>query len=160
MLPRHLYATLAALSVLARGDSVPATMEGRSAQEIINQLKLMPNTEKGYYAQTFEDPATINNRSVSTLIYYLLEGSAGRSEWHRLDAAEVWHFYAGAPLNLSLSLDDGAPVVERVLGPDIFNSQTPQVVIPRKTWQSAQSLGLWTLVGTTGETRTSLFQLE
>ncbi|EQK98247.1 RmlC-like jelly roll fold protein [Ophiocordyceps sinensis CO18] len=135
--------------MLVRGNLAAKPVAQRSAQEMVQQLKLVPNTEKGYFAQTFEDPATVNNRSVSTLIYYLLEGSAGKSKWHRVDAAEVWHFYAGAPLTLSLSLDHGAPVAEHVLGPDVFNEQAPQVVVPRGTWQSARSLGPWTLVGTT-----------
>lgn len=151
MLLHRLYATFAALSMLFRGNLAAKPVAQRSAQEMVQQLKLVPNTEKGYFAQTFEDPATVNNRSVSTLIYYLLEGSAGKSKWHRVDAAEVWHFYAGAPLTLSLSLDHGAPVAEHVLGPDVFNEQAPQVVVPRGTWQSARSLGPWTLVGTTGE---------
>ncbi|KAF7536550.1 hypothetical protein G7054_g4453 [Neopestalotiopsis clavispora] len=129
-------------------------IDQHSAQDVVQQLQLTPNPEKGYYIQTFEDPARVsntnNNRSVSTAIYYLLEGSAGQSVWHRLlDAAEVWHFYAGAPLTLSLSLDDGSPTVVHALGPDIFCGQRPQVVIPTGMWQSARSLGSWTLVGTT-----------
>jgi predicted cupin superfamily sugar epimerase len=123
----------------------------RSAQEVIDQLQLIPNEEKGYYIQTFQDPDTVNNRSVSTAIYYLLEGSSGSSVWHRVDAVEVWHHYAGAPLTLSLSYDDGQPVRVQVLGPDVFNEQQPQYAIAKSEWQSARSLGEWTLVGTTGE---------
>ncbi|ETS85559.1 hypothetical protein PFICI_03584 [Pestalotiopsis fici W106-1] len=143
-------AALLGLSTAARSQSPSTAVDQRSAQDVVQQLQLAPNPEKGYYIQTFEDPARVNNRSVSTAIYYLLEGSAGQSVWHRLlDAAEVWHYYAGAPLTLSLSLDDGNPVVRHVLGPDIFCNQRPQVVIPSGTWQSAHSLGSWTLVGTT-----------
>lgn len=149
----HIHATLAALLMLPWGNLATSPIEHRSAKEIVKKLQLVPNVEKGYYIQTFEDPVSTNNRSVSTLIYYLLEGSAGHSRWHRLDATEVWHFYAGAPLTLSLSLDDGAPIAKHTLGSDIFNKQAPQVVIPRGTWQSAQSLGSWTLVGTTGKMR-------
>ncbi|KAK6210786.1 hypothetical protein LQW54_005834 [Pestalotiopsis sp. IQ-011] len=141
-------AALLGLSSRALASGIP--IDQRSAQEVVQQLQLAPNPEKGYYLQTFEDPVRVNNRSVSTAIYYLLEGSAGQSVWHRLlDAAEVWHFYAGAPLTLSLSLDDGNPVAKHVLGPDIFCGQSPQIVIPTGTWQSARSLGSWTLVGTT-----------
>ncbi|WVO16927.1 hypothetical protein L204_104613 [Cryptococcus depauperatus] len=148
----HHYTTWAALAVLPRG-MLATPMDERSAPDIIHQLNLAPNVEKGYYAQTFQDPDTVDNRSVSTLIYYLLEGDAGESEWHRVDATEVWHFYAGAPLVLSLlpgggASSDGA-VARHTLGPDIFDEQTPQVVIPKDTWQSARSLGAWTLVGTT-----------
>ncbi|POS70874.1 hypothetical protein DHEL01_v210733 [Diaporthe helianthi] len=123
----------------------------RSAEEIIEELGLIPNEEKGYYAQTFEDPYTVTclNRSASTAIYYLIEGSDGDSIWHRVDAVEIWHYYAGAPLVLSLSFDNGQPLREQTLGPDIFNDQQPQVVIQKSEWQSARSLGEWTLVGTT-----------
>ncbi|OTB00135.1 hypothetical protein M426DRAFT_75977 [Hypoxylon sp. CI-4A] len=127
----------------------------RSAQEIVAQLNLIPNEEKGYYVQTFEDPESIlrtstnTTRSASTEIYYLLEGAVGASYWHRVDAVEVWHYYAGAPLTLSLSNNDGKPPVEKVLGPDVFNNQQPQIAIPKGTWQSALSNGEWTLVGTT-----------
>lgn len=122
-----------------------------TAQEVIAQLGLIPNIEKGYYIETFRDPDSINNRSVSTGIYYLLEGSAGPSYWHRVDAAEVWHYYAGAPLTMSLSNNDGEPVRKVVLGPNIFNCQKPQVAVAKWEWQSVQSWGDWTLVGTTGK---------
>ncbi|KAK6949950.1 hypothetical protein Daesc_008273 [Daldinia eschscholtzii] len=127
----------------------------RSAQEVISQLNLIPNEEKGYYVQTFEDADSVTRassngtRSASTAIYYLLEGAAGSSYWHRVDAVEVWHYYAGAPLTLSLSNNDGKPSINKVLGPDVFNNEQPQVVIPKGTWQSALSSGKWTLVGTT-----------
>ncbi|KAL1872741.1 hypothetical protein Daus18300_004287 [Diaporthe australafricana] len=123
----------------------------RSAQEVIEELSLVPNEEKGYYVQSFEDPYAIPclNRSASTAIYYLLEGSDGDSVWHRVDAVELWHYYAGAPLVLSLSYDDGQPLREVTLGPDIFDGERPQVAIGKGEWQSARSLGEWTLVGTT-----------
>ena len=123
----------------------------RTAKEIIEELNLTPHPEKGYYAETFRDPATTTGaRPPSTCIYYLLEGSAGLSHWHRvLDAVEVWHYYAGAPLQLSLSWDDGKPTRNLVLGADIWKGERPQVVVERREWQHAQSLGDWTLVGCT-----------
>lgn len=121
----------------------------RSAQEIITQLNLTTNPERGWYIQTFEDPEKINNRSASTAVYYLLE-KGEVSRWHRvLDAIELWHYYAGAPLRLSLSFDDGQPLRQPTLGPDIFDNQAPQIAIEKGQWQRAQSLGDWTLVGCT-----------
>lgn len=135
----------------------------RSAQEVIAALNLKPHPEKGYYAEMFRDEATsrpatsttdgtenAKERSNSTCIYYLLEGATGPSNWHRvLDAVEVWHHYAGAPLELELSWDDGrAPAVRRtVLGKDLWKGERPQVVVQRGEWQRARSLGAWTLVG-------------
>ncbi|KAF2194164.1 DUF985 domain protein [Zopfia rhizophila CBS 207.26] len=122
----------------------------RSAQEVIKKLNLSPHPEKGWYIQTFEDPAKTKNRSASTAIYYLLEKSDGVSHWHRvLDASETWHYYDGAPLRLSLSFNDGKPVREQILGKDIFNNQAPQVIVQKGEWQHAESLGEWTLVGCT-----------
>ncbi|KAJ5180961.1 hypothetical protein N7492_004171 [Penicillium capsulatum] len=81
-----------------------------SAEEIIAMLDLSPHPEKGYYVEKFRDAQPSGNRSYSTCIYYLLEGHAGQSRWHRmLDAIEIWHYYAGAPLQLSLATDDGTP---------------------------------------------------
>ncbi|KAI0887563.1 RmlC-like cupin domain-containing protein [Annulohypoxylon maeteangense] len=151
-----LISAYAAATTAYPNSSIP--INDRTAAEVVAQLNLIPNDEKGYYVQTFEDPETVirtaangtqSTRSASTEIFYLLEGSVGDSYWHRVDAVEVWHYYAGAPLTLSLSENDGTPPTKKLLGPDVFDSQTPQVAIPKGTWQSALSHGSWTLVGTT-----------
>jgi predicted cupin superfamily sugar epimerase len=146
---------LALLSSLVQGAIASKPVEKRSAQEVVAQLGLAPNPEKGYFKEIFRDPLMINTgngtRSASTAIYYLLEGSAGQSLWHRIDAAEVWHYYAGAPLKMFLSHNNGTGVRNVVLGPDVFKSQQPAVVIGSWEWQSCKSTGDWTLVGTTGE---------
>lgn len=116
------------------------------AQEIVELLGLEPHPEGGFYRQNFADEVP-GGRAHSTAIYYLLEGGA-QGRWHRVDSAEVWHFYAGAPLRLSLS-SDAHSVTEMLLGPDLVAGQRPQVVIPRGEWQAAESLGDWTLVGCT-----------
>lgn len=117
-----------------------------NAKDIVDLLGLEPHPEGGYYKQMFVDPVP-GGRAYSTAIYYLLEGGpAGR--WHRVDSAEVWHYYAGAPLRLTMSAD-GVSTREEILGQDLFDGQRPQVVVPRGEWQSAQSLGNWTLVGCT-----------
>ncbi|EFY95798.1 cupin domain protein [Metarhizium robertsii] len=157
MLLHHVYTTLAALAVLPTGllawDWEPIDEQDYSAQQVVKKLGLVPNPEKGYFIQTFEDPVrTEDNRTISTLIYYLLEGDAGESVWHKLDAYEVWHYYAGAPLTLSLSWNNGTACERHVLGPNVFNKRVeerPQVVVPKDMWQSARSHGDWTLVGTT-----------
>ena len=117
-----------------------------TAQEIVALLGLGPHPEGGYYVQTFADDAS-GGRPYSTAIYYLLEGGA-QGRWHRVDSAEVWHWYAGAPLRLTIS-QDGATVSSQVLGPDLAAGERPQVVIGRGDWQGAESLGAWTLVGCT-----------
>jgi predicted cupin superfamily sugar epimerase len=118
-----------------------------TARDIISALKLEPHPEGGWYVQTFKDEATVDGRASSTAIFYLLEAGA-HSHWHKVDAVEIWHYHAGASLELSLSID-GKERRALVLGPDILGGQTPQGIVRRDEWQSARSLGDWTLVGCT-----------
>jgi predicted cupin superfamily sugar epimerase len=117
------------------------------AEEIIRLLELEPHPEGGFYRRTFEDTAAPGERPASTAIYYLLARGM-TSHWHRIDAIEVWHYYAGAPIALSLSEDGIASETHR-LGPDLVGGERPQVVVPTGWWQAAESLGDWTLVGCT-----------
>lgn len=118
------------------------------AGEIIRRLGLEPHPEGGHFRETFRDPRVCESgRSISSAIYYLLAFD-DVSEWHRIDAVEVWHFYAGAPLVLTVS-PNGHDAAAYHLGPDIASGQRPQLVVPTGHWQSAVSLGAWTLVGCT-----------
>jgi len=118
-----------------------------SAEAIIAELKLEPHPEGGFYRQTFRD-APDGGRGHSTAIYYLLE-KGQRSHWHRvIDAAEIWHHYAGAPLALHLSMD-GKSVETVKLGSSLFVGERPQAIVPANCWQAAESLGDFTLVGCT-----------
>lgn len=119
----------------------------QTAAELIRALDLRPHPEGGWYGETFVDGPDGTERSRSTAIYYLLEAGQ-RSHWHRIDAVEVWHFYAGAPLQLSQS-PDGQRTASMVLGPDIMRRERPQIVVPKDHWQSAFSLGAFTLAGCT-----------
>jgi len=109
---------------------------------LVKTLNLQPHPEGGHYAETFRDPRTVDGRSVGTAIYYLLQ-EGERSHWHRVDAAEIWHYYAGAPLKLRIGKE------EIRLGPDVLNGERPQAVVPAGAWQSAESTGAYTLVGCT-----------
>ena len=121
-------------------------MEGKTAQDIIRLLDLHPHPEGGYYRQTWIAGGT--GRPAGTCIYFLLE-TGSHSHWHRVDATEIWHHYAGAPLILSLSERDAGPARDHVLGPDLFAGQAPQIVVPPHHWQAARSTGDWTLAGCT-----------
>jgi predicted cupin superfamily sugar epimerase len=115
--------------------------------EIIGLLGLQPHPEGGHYRETFRDAAGgASGRAHSTAIYFLLQ--AGEvSRWHRVDAAEVWHWYAGAPLLLTVA--DAAGRRDVRLGIDLGAGERPQAAVPAHAWQQAQSLGAWTLVGCT-----------
>lgn len=119
-----------------------------SAAEIIAALGMKRHPEGGWYAETFRDSAGGGERGHSTAIYFLLE-RGDVSAWHRVkDAAEVWHFYAGAPIELAVHRE-GDGVSSCRLGPDILAGERPQHVVPAGWWQTAKSLGDWTLVGCT-----------
>lgn len=121
-------------------------MKSQSAGDIIRHLDLKPHPEGGHYRQTWS--ADGPGRPAGTCIYFLL--SAGEhSYWHRVDAAEIWHYYAGAPLILSLAASATGPATDQELGPDIFADQSPQIIVPSHHWQAARSTGDWTLVGCT-----------
>ncbi|WP_417724942.1 cupin domain-containing protein [Salipiger sp.] len=119
-----------------------------TADEIIALLDLSPHPEGGHFRQTWIAPAEGAARPAGTCIHFLLK-AAERSHWHRVDATEIWHFYAGAPLELSLSATDAGPATRHVLGPDLASGARPQIIVPEMHWQAARTLGDWTLVGCT-----------
>ncbi|MEM6422105.1 MAG: cupin domain-containing protein [Pseudomonadota bacterium] len=122
-------------------------MTEMTAREIIAMLDLQPHPEGGWYRETWRSDAAAGERSPGTAIYFLLD--AGEfSHWHRVDADETWHWYAGAPLSLSLS-PNGHDAEARILGTAIGAGQRPQLTVPAGWWQAATSLGAYTLVGCT-----------
>ncbi len=121
---------------------------GMSAQEIVRLLDLKPHPEGGYYRETFRDTKLdAQGRAASSLIYFLLD-AGDVSAWHRVDAAESWHWYAGAPLVITVS-ENGHDCQSIHLGADLKAGQRPQYVVPADWWQTSTSLGAWTLVGCT-----------
>lgn len=119
-----------------------------TADDIIALLGLQPHPEGGYFRETFRDAPGADGRAVSTAIYFLLKRGE-RSHWHTVDAVEIWHWHAGAPLKLSLAATDAGPVTELILGADLGQGERPQGVVPPHHWQAAETLGDWTLVGCT-----------
>ena len=128
-----------------------------SAAEIIALLGLTAHPEGGFYRETYRDEARgADGRAASTSIYFLLPlGTV--STWHRIDAAEIWHFYAGAPLQLSL-FSAGGRIKTRCLGSNLVAGERPQCVVPAGVWQSAEvaisqrrgpDTPPWSLVGCT-----------
>lgn len=113
-----------------------------TADEILTLLELEPHPEGGAFRETFRDSAGAG-RARSTAIYYLLRRGE-RSAWHRVDAVEIWHHYAGAPMALQV-----AGQADIILGSDLAAGQRPQGIVPQGAWQAAQSQGDWTLVGCT-----------
>lgn len=116
-------------------------------RDLVDLLGLRPHPEGGWYRETWRAAAPDGGRAAGTAIYFLLE--AGQvSRWHRVDAAEIWHWYAGGPLQMALSPERGSRQ-SPVLGPDLAAGERPQVVVPAGCWQSARPLGRYALVGCT-----------
>ena len=134
-------------------DRAPGKGSQLEPDELIKILGMKPHPEGGHFSETFRDHNVVaqgpqNGRAHSTAIYYLLKAGE-RSHWHRVDAAEIWHWYAGDALQLSLAANEHAEPADLVLGPDIKNGERPQRVVPAGSWQAATPLGAWTLVGCT-----------
>ena len=119
-----------------------------TTEQVVDLLQMQPHPEGGYFVETFRDEVTdASGRAASTLIYFLLpEGVLSR--WHKVDAVETWHWYAGAPMELSISADGKSKQI-RTLGNNLVAGERPQGIVPRDGWQQARSLGTWTLVGCT-----------
>ena len=117
-----------------------------TADEIIAHLGMQPHPEGGHYRQTWV--ASGEGRPAGTCIYFLLK-SGERSHWHKVDSTEIWHYYAGAPIELSLAETDTGPAKLHILGPELEKGQYPQVIVPEHHWQAARTTGEFTLVGCT-----------
>ncbi|MFV2002593.1 MAG: cupin domain-containing protein [Paracoccaceae bacterium] len=117
-----------------------------SADELIDRLQLVPHPEGGHYRQTWV--ADNAGRASGTCIYFLLKAGE-RSYWHRVDATEIWHYYAGAPLIVSISETITGPKRDNTLGSALLSGEAPQIIVPANHWQSARTTGAFTLVGCT-----------
>lgn len=119
------------------------------AERIIAALALVPHPEGGWYRQTWAAKADPGERPAGTCILFLLRAGE-RSHWHRVDDAdEIWHFYAGAGVELRVAEKPKGPAPAINLGTDVLGRETPQAVVPKGWWQSARSKGEWSLVGCT-----------
>lgn len=120
-----------------------------TAADVIRLLDLKPHPEGGHFRETIRDQHAIaGTRAHSTGIYFLL-AAGERSHWHKVDATEVWHYYAGAALTLEMAATAQGPIERIKLGPDLTAGERPQAAVPAHAWQAAESQGEWTLVGCT-----------
>jgi len=117
--------------------------QGLTADAVVRGLGLHPHPEGGHFRETWRDQPADGSRGAGTAIHFLLRAEEV-SDWHRVDAAELWIWQAGSPLVLTTS-PDGHDAHARYLGPDFGLRQAPQLLVPRSHWQTAASLGRWTL---------------
>ena len=117
------------------------------AEDLIARLDLAPHPEGGWYRQTWVGPMVDGRASGTAILFLLMAGE--RSHWHRVDAAEIWFWHAGAPLILSRAATAAGPAVDAVLGPDVLAGQRPQLIVETDHWQAAATTGDYTLVSCT-----------
>lgn len=110
---------------------------------IIGQLGLAPHPEGGWYRETWREGT--EGRGHATAIYFLLEAGQ-RSHWHRVDAAELWLFHAGTPIDLRIARGGNGPVETIRIGADVMGGEHPQGLVPAGWWQAAEARGGWALV--------------
>jgi uncharacterized protein len=131
-----------------------------TAEEVIARLQLEPLTiEGGYFRETYRSTAKVpaaalkvgqgGERSVSTAIYYLLTPDSF-SAIHRVASDEVFHFYAGDPVEMLQLWPNGAGRT-LMIGNDLAAGHTPQVVVPGGVWQGCRLVPgrRWALLGCT-----------
>ena len=119
-----------------------------TANQIIEFLQLQPHPEGGWYKQTWKSEDTLSGRASGTSIYFLLK--AGEiSHWHKIDSVEIWHYYDGSPLILRIANEENTEIATKILGPKLAKSQSPQILVNKNLWQSAETTGDYTLVGCT-----------
>lgn len=118
-----------------------------TADALIRALDLSPHPEGGHYKETYRHRPTDGSRGAGTAIYFLLRRGE-RSAWHRVDADELWHYYAGAPVELRI-FAPGGQVLTHLVGGDVLGGERPQVLVSSGAWQAARSLGDFSLVGAT-----------
>jgi predicted cupin superfamily sugar epimerase len=117
----------------------------RTAAEWIAFMRLAPHPEGGFYRETYRAREVIAGdhlptrfggaRACSTAIYFLLPGDQ-ISALHRIKSDEVWHFYGGSALTLTLIHSDGRLEAHR-LGPDAERGESFQVLVPAGCWYGA-----------------------
>jgi uncharacterized protein len=107
---------------------------------------MAPHPEGGWFVETWRAPAAPGERATASAILYLLKAGE-RSHWHRVDAAEIWQWSGGDPMELRIATSDNGPIESHALGPDVLRGEQPQVVVPAGAWQAARPLGASSLVG-------------
>jgi len=121
------------------------------AQEIITLLQLLPHPEGGRFRRAFCSTRTVHRAvtgeprpALTSIFYLLLAGET--SDWHCVASDEAWHHYEGAPLALRIATPQAECCSRHELGP-LTPQRSPLQVVPAQHWQSARSLGDFSLVG-------------
>lgn len=122
-----------------------------TAQDVINTLQLEPlSMEGGYFRRSYcSSRSTEDGKPMGTAIYYLLTPDSF-SRLHKLPSDEVYHFYQGDGVELTILSPDGSGQTV-LLGNDLSKGMIPQFCVPANCWQGSclAPNGAWALLGTT-----------
>lgn len=136
-------------------------MSELSAAAVIELLHLSPLPgEGGFFRETYRSTDLIpaatfagryqgEHKHASTCIFYLLTADS-YSALHRLKTDEIYHFYRGDAVSLTL-LDQGGKLQQVTLGSRFEEGQICQFMVPAGVWQGSRLTGggQWALLGTT-----------
>jgi predicted cupin superfamily sugar epimerase len=117
-----------------------------AVKRIVERFALVPHPEGGYFREVYRSALQLHHpglpsglaaaRPAGTLIYFLLSGK-DFSAFHRVRFSdEIWHLYAGGPLELCL-IDAAGRLERRLLTSDVWQGE-PTTIVPAGTWQSAR----------------------
>lgn len=111
-----------------------------SAGALIGQLGLTAHPEGGWYRETWRGAPAADGRASGTAIIFLLRAGEA-SHWHTVDAAELWLWQAGDPVELRLAASDAGPARSVILGADVAAGQHLQGLVTPGEWQAARPFG-------------------
>ena len=130
-----------------------------AVKRIVERFGLVPHPEGGFFSEVYRSTLRVDHpgipdnidaeRSAGTLIYFLLSGE-DFSAFHRVRwSDEVWHLYAGGPLEV-FTIDEPGELQRRLLTTDIEHGE-PTTLVPAGAWQSARPAegAPWALGGCT-----------
>lgn len=112
-----------------------------TAESIIEELKLSPHPEGGFYRETYrgENVITLDKdrvRNTGTAIYYLLKDK-DKSHFHKVSSDELWLFHQGEPLEILMITPDGK-IETKILGNRLDLNEEPQVIVKANIWFAAR----------------------
>ncbi|MCI1983226.1 MAG: cupin domain-containing protein [Bifidobacteriaceae bacterium] len=108
------------------------------ARDTIARLGLEPHPEGGWFHRDWQSESVAQEESrdarpLSSLIYFLLP-AGDFSEWHKVDADEIWLWHGPAQVKIGFGGTGETPELDTVY--NLGSKTTPgHVVVPKGVWQ-------------------------
>ena len=123
-------------------------MDGLTAEQLVELLKLIPHPEGGFFNETARSTTTVttdrnhtdsNIRSAGTTILFLLTPQAPNAKFCK-NMSEIMHVWCGGGAQVHTFIRPDGTVTEHVLGPRVDQGQHPQVLCPPGAWKTSRLL--------------------